>query len=144
MKSALFTMIFSLTELVHWLGLTNFEIWVNLVSITMFLILLVLKLDNDYFFGHQDWWIVFSPLFVADGLNMYFCSIIFIRMYMEGMIKDAVLRALWSLILLLLIFIFKYFLCQKLSGQATLEYSEVLSPVFFLLQLIAIRACQLH
>lgn len=137
-------MIFSLTELVHWLGLTIFEIWVNLVSFTMFLIFLIFKVDNHYFSSHQDWWIVFSPLFVADGLNTYFCSIIFIRMYMEGMIKDAVLRALWSLILLLLIFIFKYFLCQKLSGQATLEYSEVLSPVFFLLQLIAIRACQLH
>ena len=137
-------MIFSLTEVVHWLGLTTFEIWVNLVSLTVFMILLALKLDGNFFFFNEDWWIVFSPLFVADGLNTYFCSIIFIRMHMEGIIKDAVLRALWSLILLLLIFIFEYFLCQKLSGQATLEYSEVLSPVFFLLQLIAIRACQLH
>lgn len=137
-------MIFSLNELVHWLGLTTFEIWVNLASLSVFFILLAFKLDNDYFLNHKDWWIVFSPLFVADGLNTYFCCIIFIRMHMEGMVKDAILRALWSLILLLLIFIFKYFLCQKLSGQASLEYSEVLSPVFFLLQLIAIRACQLH
>lgn len=137
-------MIFSLSELVHWLGLTIFEIWVNLISLTIFMILLILKLDDGYFLGSSGWWTVFSPLFVADGLNTYFCAIIFIRMHMEGMVKVGILRALWSFVLLLLIFVFKYLLCKKLSGQTTLDYSEVLSPVFILLQLIAIRACQLH
>ncbi|XP_011496147.1 PREDICTED: transmembrane protein 203 [Ceratosolen solmsi marchali] len=137
-------MIFSLNELVHWLGLTIFEIWINLISLTIFTILLALKLDNEYFMDNSGWWIVFSPLFVADGLNTYFCAIIFIRMHMGSMIKVGILRALWSLISLLLVFVFKYLLCKKLSAQSTLEYSEVLSPVFILLQLIAIRACQLH
>lgn len=137
-------MIFSLNELVHWLGLTVFEIWVNLVSLTIFMILLILKLDDGYFSSASGWWTVFSPLFVADGLNTYFCAIIFIRMHMEGMVKVGILRALWSFVLLLLIFVFKYLLCKKLSVQTTLDYSEVLSPVFILLQLIAIRACQLH
>ncbi|XP_076237095.1 transmembrane protein 203 [Calliopsis andreniformis] len=137
-------MIFSLRELVHWLGLTSFEIWINLVSLTIFTVLLALKLDDDYFLGNTGWWIVFSPLFVADGLNTYFCAIIFIRMRMAGMIKVAIPRAVWSLMLLLLIFVFKYFLCKKLSGQSTLEYSEVFSPIILLLQLIAIRACHLH
>ncbi|XP_032452021.1 transmembrane protein 203 [Nasonia vitripennis] len=137
-------MIFSLNELVHWLGLTIFEIWINLVSLTIFTILLALKLDDGYFMASSGWWLVFSPLFVADGLNTYFCAIIFIRMHMEGMIKVGILRALWSFISVLLVFVFKYLLCKKLSGQSTLEYSEVLSPVFILLQLIAIRACQLH
>ncbi|KAK0176717.1 hypothetical protein PV328_000828 [Microctonus aethiopoides] len=59
-------------------------------------------------------------------------------MHMEGMIKVGILRALWSLISLLLIFVFEYLLCKKLSGQSNLEYSEVLSPVFVLLQLVAI------
>lgn len=117
-------MIFSLHELVHWLGLTIFEIWINLVSLTIFTVLLALKLDDNYFLGHTGWWIVFSPLFVADGLNTYFCAIIFIRMHLEGMTKAAILRALWSIILLLLIFVFKYLLCKKLSGQSPLEYSE--------------------
>lgn len=137
-------MIFSLNELVHWLGLTIFEIWVNLMSLTIFMILLILKLDEKYFDSISGWWTVFSPLFIADGLNTYFCAIIFIRMHMEGMVKVGILRALWSFVLLLLIFVFKYLLCKKLSGQTTLDYSEVLSPVFILLQLIAIRACQLH
>lgn len=137
-------MIFSLNELVHWLGLTIFEIWINLISLTIFTILLATKLDSSYLAGPGGWLIVFSPLFVADGLNTYFCAIIFIRMQMEGIMKSAILRALWSLTFLLLVFVFKYLLCKKLSGQSTLEYSEVLSPVFILLQLIAVRACQLH
>lgn len=137
-------MIFSLSELVHWLGLTVFEMWINLITYFFFIVLLALKLDQMYFGDNNDWWIVFSPLFIADGLNSYFCVIVFIRMYMEGMVKTGVLRGLWSLISLLLMFIFKYLLCKKLTGQSTLEYSEVLSPVFILLQLIAIRACQLH
>lgn len=137
-------MIFSLNELVHWLGLTIFEMWINLISLTIFTILLALKLDEDYFLGNAGWWIVFSPLFVADGLNTYFYAIIFIRMGMEGIIKIAIPRVVWSLMLLLLIFVFKYFLCKKLSGQSTLEYSEVFSPIILLLQLIAIRACHLH
>lgn len=137
-------MIFSLNELVHWLGLTIFEIWINLVSLTIFTVLLALKLDDNYFLGHSGWWTVFSPLFVADGLNTYFCTIIFIRMHMGGMLKDAILRGFWSFTSLLLIFVFKYLLCKKLSGQSTLEYSEVLTPVFIVLQIIAIRACQFN
>ncbi|CAB0031433.1 unnamed protein product [Trichogramma brassicae] len=137
-------MIFSLNELVSWLGLTVFEIWINLVSLTIFTILLALKLDDIYFVESSGWWIVFSPLFIADALNTYFCAIIFIRMHMEGMMKVGILRTLWSMVTLLLLFVFKYLLCKKLAGPSNLDYSEVLSPVFILLQLIAIRACQLH
>lgn len=137
-------MIFSLNELVHWLGLTVLGIWINLVSLTIFTIFLALKLDENYFLGPSGWWIVFSPLFIADGLNAYFCAITFIRMHMEGMIRAAMLRASWSLVSLSLIYIFKHLLCKKLTGQSAFEYSEVLSPVFVLLQLIAVRACQLH
>ncbi|KAL2727950.1 ribonuclease P protein subunit p20-like [Vespula maculifrons] len=135
-NSAIHIRVFRKEAMVHWLGLTIFEIWINLVSLTIFTILLALKLDDNYFLEQAGWWVVFSPLFIADGFNTYFCAIIFIRMHMEGMIQVAILRALWSLISLLLIF--------KLSGQSALEYSEVLSPVFILLQLIAVRACQLH
>ena len=35
-------------------------------------------------------------------------------------------------------------LCQKLNGDVTLEYSKVMSLVFILLQLVMIRACNLH
>ena len=136
-----------------------FEIWTALVCFTAFTILLTLKvevwnnLDPDYSTGDNlteessvSWWVVFSPLFISDALNAYFCVIVFIRMYLEGSYKAALIRALWSLFMLALLFIFKYLLCQKLSDPdgTKLDYSEVMSPIFILLQLVMIRACQLH
>ena len=152
-------MFFQLSELLRWLGLTVFEIWTALVCFTAFTILLTLKvevwnnLDPDYSTADNlteessvSWWVVFSPLFISDALNAYFCVIVFIRMYLEGSYKAALIRALWSLFMLALLFIFKYLLCQKLSDPdgTKLDYSEVMSPIFILLQLVMIRACQLH
>jgi len=161
-------MFFQLSELLRWLGLTVFEIWIALVCFTAFTVLLTLKVEvwnshgsdfsliqaetgsssrNNF---EQDspvsWWVVFSPLFISDALNAYFCVIVFIRMYIEGSYKAALIRALWSLFMLALLFIFKYLLCQKLSDPdgTKLDYSEVMSPIFILLQLVMIRACQLH
>ena len=62
----------------------------------------------------------------------------------QGSYKAALMRALWSLFVLLMLFLFKYLLCQKLNGDVALDYSEVMSPVFILLQLVMIRACNLH
>lgn len=35
----------------------------------------------------SGWWLVFTPLFVADALNAYFCVIVLIRMYLEALYK---------------------------------------------------------
>ena len=50
-----------------------------------------------------------------------------------------------------LLFVFKYLLSQRLiedenilESNSNLEFSEVMSPIFILLQLVMIRACQLH
>ncbi|XP_047121530.1 transmembrane protein 203-like isoform X3 [Schistocerca piceifrons] len=138
-------MFFSLDELVRWLGLTIFELWIQLNAVLVFSLLLALHIDRTL---QCSWWIVFSPLFTADALNAYFCTIVFIRMYLEGMYKAALMRATWSLTLLLLLFVFKFLLCKKLQsidqGGGGLDFSEVLSPIFILLQLVAVRACQLH
>ncbi|XP_071451681.1 transmembrane protein 203-like [Hetaerina americana] len=153
-------MFFSLDELVQWLGLTVFEMWVFLASLSLFTILVALGAEGalppadppiPQVSGSQTSmhrqpspWLIFSPLFVADALNTYFCAIVFVRMYLEGAYKAALLRASWSLSLLVLLFVFKFLLCEKLSGRSTLEYSEVLAPIFILLQLVAVRACHLH
>jgi hypothetical protein len=108
----------------------------------MFSILVALQAEG--ILGGASWWVVFAPLFVGDGLNAYFCVIIFIRMYMDGIYKAALLRACWSTAFLVLLFVFKFLLCRKLTGASTLEYSEVMSPLFILLQLVAVRACQIH
>lgn len=137
-------MFFSLEELVHWLGLTVFEIWVNLISISIFTVLLSLHLEGALVDGVSAWWIIFSPLFIADAFNAYFCTIVLIRMYLEGLYKAAFFRALWSFWFLGLLFAFEFLLCRKLSNLSEAEYSEILAPIFILLQLMAVRACQLQ
>ncbi|BET00658.1 Transmembrane Fragile-X-F protein [Nesidiocoris tenuis] len=132
-------MFFSLNELLSWLGLSLFELWLNLVSLCVFSILLALPSSSP-----SSWWITFSPLFVADALNAYFSTIVLIRMYLEALYKVAFFRALWSFCFLAALFSFEFLLCRKLSGETSLEYSEVISPIFILLQLMAVRACQLH
>jgi len=140
-------MFFQLRELLRWLGLTVFEIWVGLLFFTVFTVLLTLKVESVV--GSLTWWHVFSPLFISDALNSYFCVIVFIRMYLEGAYKSALIRALWSQFMIALLFVFKYLLSQRLiederSSDSKLEFSEVMSPIFILLQLVMIRACQLH
>lgn len=128
-------------EIVPWLGLTVFEIWINLISLLIFTILLALKV-NWAFISNDGWWMVFLPLFTADALNAYFCVIIFIRMQLESPLKEALLRISWSAIFLLMTFIFKLLLCKKLVGNDSFDYYEIFTPLYILLQLIAVRACQ--
>ncbi|XP_028901736.1 transmembrane protein 203 [Zeugodacus cucurbitae] len=135
---------FKLSELVRWLGLTEFEILVNLCGMLTFTIILAFKISASSSNSVIDWFTTFSPLFCIDIFNAYFCVIVGIRMYLDSDNKRKALhRVMWSTYFLVLISIFKYLLCLKLSGQTGLEYSEVFSPIFVLLQLVAIRACQI-
>ncbi|XP_065349152.1 transmembrane protein 203 [Cloeon dipterum] len=135
-------MIFSLKEITLWLGITLFEIWIGLLSLLVFVILLGLR-SEEYLTG-TSWWLIFMPLFMADGLNAYFCIIVLIRMYLEGLYKTALFRASWSFALLSLVFVFQFLLCRKLAMANTFEYTEIMSPLFIVLQLIAVRACQIN
>lgn len=135
-------MFFTIDELVRWLGLTVFEIWINLISILLFTILLAVKYDPTLEVYDNEWWMIFFPLFAGDALNTYFCIIIFIRMLLEMTLKFSFMRISWSAIFLLMTFLFKFLLCKRLLGQVKLDYSEVFAPLFILLQLIAVRACQ--
>lgn len=134
---------FKIIELVRWLGLTEFEIFTNLLSLLIFSILLPMKIAGQL--DQFDWFQVFSPLFCSDICNAYFCIIVGIRMYRESdqIKRKAFGRILWSTKFIVLTAVFKYLLCLKLSGQTGLDFSEVFSPLFVLLQLIGVRGCQL-
>lgn len=134
-------MFFTLQELGQWLGVTAYEIFIWVIGILVTSILLCLKCDID---SKISWWVVFSPLFVGDGLNAYFVTTVFIRMYVEKKVKPATLRVLWSLTQLFLVFLFEFLLCWKLSEPNHFEYSEVMAPLFLLSLFIMIRACQMH
>lgn len=135
-------MFFTINEIVKWLGLTVFEIWINLISLLVFTLTLAMKYDPDVDVYINEWWTIFFPLFTGDALNAYFCIILFIRMIMETTFKFCIMKLVWSATFLTLVFVFKFLLCKKLLGQISLDYSEVFAPVYILLQLIAVRACQ--
>jgi hypothetical protein len=133
-------MFLTLKELVRWFGMTAFEIWVHLVTIFIFSILVVLKQEGVL---HLTWWSTFSPLYFADGLNTYFCIIVFIRQYQDYAFRPAGLRLISSLLCCSLLFVFKFLLCKKFSERSSrLSHTEVIAPLFPLLVILSIRSCQ--
>nr|XP_006131902.1 transmembrane protein 203 isoform X2 [Pelodiscus sinensis] len=136
-------MLFSLRELVQWLGFATFELLLQAGALALFSLLLVLKLDGV---AALSWWGVFGPFFAADGLSTYFTAIVSVRLFQDGEKRLAVLRLFWVLTLLSLkFFVFEMLLCQKLVEQTPeLWYGLIMSPVFILLQLLMIRACRVN
>lgn len=137
-------MLFSLRELVQWLGFATFELFLHLTALLVFSVLVALRVDQLL---TMSWWLVFVPLFSADGLSTYFTAIVSIRLYQEGEERLAVLRLLWVLTVLSLKLVFEVLLCQKLAEHeqtADPLYGLVVSPLFVLLQLLMIRACRVN
>lgn len=136
-------MLFSLRELVQWLGFATFELFLHLGALLAFSVLVALHLDLQA----MSWWLVFVPLFAADGLSTYFTAIVSIRLYQEGERRQAVLRLLWVLTVLSLKLVCEVLLCQKLAEQEQardLWFGLIVSPLFILLQLLMIRACRVN
>lgn len=154
---------FKMIEISRWIGITPFEILINLVSFLIFTVFLTLTVDgyidvfiiqqhpnnvtdhDVYLEGFQkppsiDYFKLFSVLFCADIMNAYFCFIVILRMYLQNLQSSH--RLFWTLNFILLTSLFKYLIALKLSGN-NLEWTEVCSPVFVLLQLFALRACQI-
>uniref|UniRef100_A0A3Q2PQP3 Transmembrane protein 203 n=1 Tax=Fundulus heteroclitus TaxID=8078 RepID=A0A3Q2PQP3_FUNHE len=107
-------MLFSLRELVQWLGFATFELFLHLLALLVFSMLVALRMD---LFNGLSWWLVFVPLFAADGLSTYFTTIVSIRLYQENEKRLAVLRLLWVLTVLSLKLVCEVLLCQKLAEQ---------------------------
>ncbi|XP_066111727.1 transmembrane protein 203 [Saccopteryx bilineata] len=136
-------MLFSLRELVQWLGFATFEIFVHLLALLVFSVLLALRVDG--LVPGLSWWNVFVPFFAADGLSTYFTTIVSVRLFQDGEKRLAVLRLFWILTVLSLKFVFEMLLCQKLVEQTReLWFGLITSPVFILLQLLMIRACRVN
>ncbi|XP_060106539.1 transmembrane protein 203 [Heteronotia binoei] len=136
-------MLFSLRELVQWLGFAPFELLLQALALLTTSVLLVLKVDGVA--TGLSWWGVFAPFFAADGLSTYFTTIVSVRLFQDGEKRLAVLRLFWILTLLSLKFVFEMLLCQKLGEQShELWYGLIMAPVFILLQLLMIRACRVN
>lgn len=151
---------FKMIEISRWLGISPFEILINLISLLVFSIFLTLTVDGyfDFFLikppinvaglsqdneslkASIDWFSLFSILFCADVLNAYFCFIVILRLYLANM--QCVHKLFWALNFIILTGLFKYLIALKLTGS-TIEVTEICSPIFVLLQLFALRACQI-
>lgn len=134
-------MFFTLKEIVRWLWMTAFELFLHLLALLVFTILLVIKVECPAC-STGTWWGVFSPLFICDGLNAYFCVIVFIRMNGEREYRRAGLRFLAAMFCISMLFTSKILICQKLTDRKQLSNSEVMIPMFLMLQIIMVRACQ--
>jgi len=132
-------MILTIKEVTTWLGITVFELWLHVVSLFVFSILLAVKAEHT---ALMSWWSVFIPLFICDGCSAYFSSIVFIRLVLVGERRIAALRTLWSSFAIASILVYKIFLCQRLQGTRTFSFSVIHIPIFVLLKLLGIRACQ--
>ncbi len=115
----------NIKTLCRWLVMTEFEMFLNILSFIIFSILLCIRVDSydrleDSNANMLKWFHVFLPLFIVDLLQANFISIVFIRQMKENQAKDGILRLLISIMFLLSRFSFKlslYFLIQRSSFE---------------------------
>jgi len=113
-------MLFKLQEFEKWLGFSTIEIWLNLVSWTIFTVLLTLKAE-EFGLVQLSWGEVFYPLVINDCLSLYFWTIVVIREFLGGYgfrfcrnVKNILRIFNWT--------IFKHGLVQHLTGEIHLDF----------------------
>ncbi|KRY55279.1 Transmembrane protein [Trichinella britovi] len=109
----------SLSETSEITGLTLLEIWMYLVGLLTFSILLALKME---LFPAMAWSFVFSPLFIASGLDAYFTLI------SDQVLKVAAPRLLFVGFFILLVLALELLLCIKMTHESSFSYAVALSP----------------
>ncbi len=140
----------NIKTLTSWLVMSEFEILLNFLGLLVTTILLCLKLDN--FDPSISWKFVFLPVFAVDGLQAYFCTIVFIREYFESKAwqgVEAVFRLINSGIFLGARFIFKLFVYHILengggeseNGRHRFQYAAF--ALYTHLVILIFRACRL-
>ncbi|XP_003744845.1 transmembrane protein 203 [Galendromus occidentalis] len=130
-----------LGELCRWINFTPVELSLLMSATLIFSFLAALKLDGII---NPSWWSLFAVYFVADGMLCYFALIVFIRLCFVGQCKIAAIRALWSFFQLLALLALKQLLCSKYDSHKQLTYSEVFTPLYGILVILMIRACQMR
>ena len=75
-------MLLSLRELVVWTGLGPLEVALHSFALVVFVCLTTLQLEGAI---AASWHAVFSPLYVALGLHLYYLSVLSVRMVTWGL-----------------------------------------------------------
>lgn len=139
----------NLKSLARWLVMTEFEMLINVIGLFIFSILMCIKYDHE-FETTLTWQQTFMPLWIIDGLSVYFCVIVFLRQLSEFQTKSAALRLFVSMFFLATRFVAKlmiYFILTTPpndldSKRLKFQYASV--PIFFHLVMLMFRSCRLH
>ena len=62
----------SLREMVVWLGIGPFEAFIHSVGLSVFLLLLTMKVENVL---QSSWHVIFIPLYVSLSMDMYYNAV---------------------------------------------------------------------
>uniref|UniRef100_A0A914YP37 Uncharacterized protein n=1 Tax=Panagrolaimus superbus TaxID=310955 RepID=A0A914YP37_9BILA len=138
----------TILEITKWTGVTPFELFLH---ITAFLISTVLLAGKWLKFNYITYWQIFTPLFIASALNIYFLFIIFVRSLIENkQFKNAFLGSVFNFIRVFMITIFLILICHKIDGD--LEHREVavhssygiiFMPIWIVLTAFGFQACRM-
>lgn len=125
-------------ELSRWLGISVFEMWLSVNCLLFFTLFLTLKLEAVI---DWSWWTVFIPLFTFDGCAAYFVAIVCIRLILDKEKRLAASRTMWNASNLILLFVYKVLLCERLEKRNNMTHSVIHIPVFIFLLLLTVRGC---
>uniref|UniRef100_A0A8C9BIM0 Transmembrane protein 203 n=1 Tax=Phocoena sinus TaxID=42100 RepID=A0A8C9BIM0_PHOSS len=135
-------MLFALGELVQLLGFAPFEVFVQLMALSVFSVLLALRVDGlAPASAGGTCSCPSSPLTSSAPTSL----LSFPSFPCASSKRLAVLHLFWVLTVLSLKLVFEMLLCQKLVERTReLWFGLITSPVFILLQLLMIPACRIN
>ena len=137
----------NIKSVTRWFVMSEFEMLLNCLGVATATILLCLRLDYA-----QDisWKLVFTPMFVTDGMQFYFCIIVLLRQFFEFQQRpwEPVLRFVISSLFLITRFLFKLFvyliLVSGVEGDNSIRRLQyAMFPLFLHLILLIFRSCRL-
>lgn len=134
-------LLMDIKSVTRWLVMTEFEMLINILGLFATTILICLKIDFAF---ELTWKCVMMPMFIADGLQAYFCIIVFLRLFHDFQIKQAISRLIISGVLLTTRFLFKLFIYLMLTddnenGKYRFQYAKY--PLLLHLILLMFRSC---
>lgn len=131
--------ILSLKEIAEWLGVSPFELSLQVLSLLLTSILIPMKLEQDI---RATWWTVFTPIWIVNGMWIYFRLIIYLRLHFHCTSRRhrGILKFFWIITFTALLISFEMLLCQHLE-HSKYSLTTVFIPLFIVLGLLLVRSC---
>jgi hypothetical protein len=132
----------NLRTLRAWFLMTEYEMFLNVLSVFVATLLLALKIDSSS--TGLTWLHVFLPLFIVEGLQVYFLFMVAFRFYYESKIANVLHILLVCAVVVTLKFLAKLLLYLNTTHTVSIKYALTSLPVFFILIFLLFRSCTLN